>query len=181
MTEKKSRVSREYSTDTSKTNRVICVMSYQSSASSLMTSLLDFHPNVISTPDDVIGGFHDFWNEMGHLNRDDLINKFIESYAMLFDARLKNSGNVYSGEILGFTKLGPNRDEVLYVDREKFKNSMEKLIIKKNQVSRKLFFQSLHIAYAEALDRTINDPIIVFGLHNTYAPERLQILLEDCL
>ena len=179
MTEKKSRVSREYSTDTSKTNRVICVMSYQSSASSLMTSLLDFHPNVISTPDDVIGGFHDFWNEMGHLNRDDLINKFIESYAMLFDARLKNSGNVYSGEILGFTKLGPNRDEVLYVDREKFKNSMEKLIIKKNQVSRKLFFQSLHIAYAEALDRTINDPIIVFGLHNTYAPERLQILLED--
>ena len=179
MTENKGRVSREYSTDSSKINRVICVMSYQSSASSLMTSLLDFHPNIISTPDDVLGGFHDFWAEMGHLNRDDLINKFIESYAMLFDARLKNSGNVYSGEILGFTKLGPNRDELLYVDTEKFKNSMEKLIIKKNQVSRKLFFQSLHIAYAEALDRKINNPIIVFGLHNTYAPERLQILLED--
>lgn len=144
-----------------------------------MTSLLDFHPNIISTPDDVLGGFHDFWCEMGHLNRNDLINKFIEYYAMLFDARLKNSGNVYSGEILGFTKLGLNRDELLYVDKEKFKNSMKRLIIKKNQISRKLFFQSLHIAYAEALGRKINNPVIVFGLHNTNSPERLKTLLED--
>ena len=169
----------EYSNDISKINRVICVMSYQSSASSLMTSLLDFHPNIISTPDDILGGFHDFWFENGHLNCNDLINKFIESYAMLFDARLKNSGNVYSGEILGFTRLGPNRDELLYVDKEKFKNSLSNLILNKSQVSRKLFFRSLHIAYAEALGRKINNPIIVFGLHNTYAPERLKILLED--
>ena len=125
MSKNTRRVSGEYFTDASKINRVICVMSYQSSGSCLMTSLLDFHPNIISTPDDVLGGFHDFWGEMGHLNRDDLINKFIESYAMLFDARLKNSGNVYSGEILGFTKLGLNRDELLYVDKEKFKNSMK--------------------------------------------------------
>ena len=38
--------------------RVVAVMTYMRSGSGLMSSLLDNHPNVISTPDSVLTGFY---------------------------------------------------------------------------------------------------------------------------
>ena len=161
-------------------NRIVCIMSYQSSASCLMTSLLDNHPNVLSTPDDVLAEFSDFWEENKNLHLNEMIDKFLFYYAMLFDARIKNLGNVYSGKVLGFTNLGKNRDEFLYVNKDEFKRCMcEYMRNDKYPLSRKFFFQSMHLAYSKALGREVTNPIIVFGLHNTNSPDRLKALLED--
>ena len=40
--------------------RIVCIMSYTSSASGLMASLFDNHPNVLMFPDNVISGFQNF-------------------------------------------------------------------------------------------------------------------------
>jgi hypothetical protein len=101
--------------------RVICVMSYTSSASCLMSSLLDDHPNVLSTPDCIMGDFQAFWDTHGHLPLDSLISEFLDEYAVIFDARKKRKGyegTVETGDTLGFTRLGADRDECLEVDRD---------------------------------------------------------------
>ena len=160
-------------------NRIICIMNYQSSGSCLMSSLLDNHPNILITADDVLGGFVDFWKDHGHLCIDELIIKFIDDYAMLFDSRMKNRGNVYDGEILGLTSLGIERDEFLEVDANSFQHHMKCLIGNTHPVPRKLFFQSLHVSYCKALGHNLNNPVIVFGLKNLVHRERFDAIMED--
>lgn len=169
--------------DVGQVSRVVCIMSYTSSASCLMSSLLDNHPNVLSTPDNVMGDFQAFWERNASLSLDPLITEFMDEYAMFFDARMKRKGyegTVETGETLGFTKLGPNRDECLEVDRDAFRRSVHESVDDAHSVPKKLFFQALHVAYGEALRREIADPpVIVFGLHSLIYEGRLQGLLED--
>ena len=67
-------------------NRVICVMGYTCSASCLLSSSLDNHPNVLSFPDNVLSDFEDFWQKNCSLNLDDLISQFLDHYTTIFDA-----------------------------------------------------------------------------------------------
>ncbi len=160
-------------------NRVVSIMTYQSSASCLISSLLDSHPNLLGTPDDVLCEFQDFWKENNHLKKEKLIKKFISEYAILFDAKKKSRGNTYSGDVLGLTTMGPDKNECLYVDTDSFEKYIKELIRNTDPVPRKLFFQAIHIAYTKAIGRKVENPIIVFGLHNTNSLDRLKALMED--
>ena len=163
-------------------NRVICVMGYTCSASCLLSSSLDNHPNVLSFPDNVLSDFEDFWQKNCSLNLDDLISQFLDHYTTIFDAtttRKDLEGTAETGESRGFTTLGKDRKEYLKVDKSVFRNHIKNLITEKNNVQRKTFFQAIHIAYGKALDRDVINPIIVFGLHSLRFPQRLKALMED--
>ena len=169
--------------DVKSVNRVVCILSYTSSASCLMSSLLDNHPNVLDTPDNILGDFQSFWEEHGHLRLDPLLSEFLDRYIMIFDARMKRKGyegTVDTGETHGFTTLGPNRDECLEVDHAAFKNEVRHLIGETYPVPKKLFFQALHVAYSRASGRgEADNPIIVFGLHSLHYEGRLEGLTDD--
>jgi hypothetical protein len=162
--------------------RVVCIMSYTSSASGLMASLFDNHPNVLMFPDNVISGFQNFWEKNQDLSLDAQLDNFLIKYVTIFDARETPTGlegSAETGESRGYTTLGINRDEYLLIDRLLFKRNVKELIGDVYPVSRKLFFQAIHIAYNQALGREIKDPIIVFGLHNLTFPERIKAIKED--
>ena len=162
-------------------NRVVAIMTYGRSGSGLMYSLLDNHPNVVSTPDCVLTSFYDFWEEYGHLPAKELVPSFVDYYAGMFDARegIKGPrGGPDFGEYAGFTRLGPEKNERLEVDKAAFGERLTQIIGEEHPVSRRLFFQGLHVAYAEALGREVQDPIIVFGLH-TPGSLSVQPLVDD--
>ena len=162
--------------------RVVCIMSYTSSASGLMASLFDDHPNVLMFPDNVISSFQDFWEENSSLSLDLLLVKFLDKYTTIFDARTTPAGlegSAETGEARGFTTLGSDRKEFLEVDRSSFKLHMRELIGDTHPVPRKLFFQAMHVSYSKALGRQVKDPIIVFGLHSLGHPGRFEGLVED--
>lgn len=162
--------------------RIVCIMSYTSSASCLMSSLLDSHPNIISLPDNVVSDFQDFWDMNSSLSLDLLLEAFIVKYTIIFDARTTHKsleGTAETGEARGFTTLGADRESYLEVDRSIFKSYMKEYIDEDLPVSRKLFFQAMHVAYSKALQREVSDPIIVFGLHSLTHPKRIKGLMED--
>jgi len=59
--------------DVSSINRIVCIMSFTSSASCLMSSLLDNHPNILSFPDNVLASFSEFWQEFNSLSLEPLL------------------------------------------------------------------------------------------------------------
>jgi hypothetical protein len=167
--------------DVRRIDRVVAVMAGIHSGTGLMSSLLDWHPNVLSIPDNMIQSYYTFWEEYGHLPTPSLVSTFMDYYAVIFDAREQpeDPGVVPGvGQGGGLTNMGPNLDQCLQVDRERFRESITNIIGEDGRADRKLFFQALHVAYAEALGRKVTDPIIVFGLHVS-APSWMDALLTD--
>jgi len=165
-----------------KITKVVAVMAYARAASGLWSSLLDGHPNILTTPDCLLMTFYDFWKESGHLHLNELITAFFEKYNIMFDARepCKCHGpHRNCGDYLGWTSMGADRSQFIYVDKEKFRIEMEKLLGKQYPVSRKLFFQALHLAYTKGTGKEISWPVIIsFGLHVGNV-EKTKKLLED--
>ena len=161
--------------------RVVAVLTYMRSGSGLMSSLLDNHPNVIATPDCILTGFYEFWDEYGHLPTKKLVPTFIDYYGTIFDAReptkCPRAGENF-GTYANYTNLGPGQDECMVVDREVFGKVMRDIIGDEETVSRKLFFQALHVAYSRAIGQKAKDPIIAYGLHIA-KPEIVEQFLED--
>ena len=71
----------DYTFDVRSVNRIVCIMGYTKSATCLMSSLMDGHPNVLTTPDNVLGSFQDFWQKHGHLRLDQLLCAYLDFYA----------------------------------------------------------------------------------------------------
>ncbi len=128
-------------------------------------------------PADYLGGFRVFWDRFGELAAADLVSAFLGNYRILFDADCTDEV-IGVGQSLGveydFAAMGAGRNERLEVDPQVFTTALIRALefevddLSSQRVSRKFFFQSLHVAYAEALDRDFQsrDPIIVFQAHN---------------
>ena len=78
---------------------------------------------------------------------DKLINKFIEDYKLLFDASSgdpikgqKETLNNRFGESEGLTTAGNNYDEIVKVDKLKFKNQLKKLINRHQTIDPLIFY-----------------------------------------
>ena len=161
--------------------RVVAVMTYMRSGSGLMSSLLDSHPNAIATPDCILTGFYEFWDEYGHFPTTELVPTFVDYYGTIFDAReptkCPRAGKDF-GTYANYTNLGPGQDECMVVDRETFEKVMLDIIGGQETVSRKLFFQALHVAYSRAIGQEAQNPIIAYGLHIA-KPEIIKQFLQD--
>jgi hypothetical protein len=163
-------------------SRIVSIMTSSRTGSSLMSSLLDSHPCILSFPDDLIMDYYKFWLEHGHLPIEELVKTFIDYYAVLFDARktskCKRTGSAI-GEVLNFHKLGEKRDRVMTADVETFKKSIFHHLSTEEMVTRRSFFQALHIAYADATGHRVNNnTIIAFGLHGNKSMH-VRMLIED--
>ncbi|MBI4179211.1 sulfotransferase [bacterium] len=160
--------------------RVVAILTYTRAGSGLMASLLDSHPNILSTPDCLLMDFYEFWEEYGSESADQIIPAFMDHYAVIFDARAEiRSSRIPPGEgdYLNLTRLGESRSECLHVDQALFRRHLSQLL-GASRVSRRLFFQGIHTAYTRALGRTVTRPLIQFSLHIP-KPASVRKLLED--
>ena len=85
--------------------------------SGLTYSLLDCRPDVITTPDCLLLGFHAFWETHGHMARAALVSAFIDYYAVMFDARESSKCPRVPpdvGDFLNWTSLREDHTEVLH-------------------------------------------------------------------
>lgn len=147
-----------------------------------MSSLLDGHPHILSTPDSTMMGFYQFWIQYGYLPAERLVDAFVDHFAVIFDAR-KPSKCPRTGSTAGFdlnyVAMGEDRDEILMVDVEVFKKSIFQYLNFERTVTRREFFLALHIAYADAVGHRVDhEPILAFGLHINYSPS-IRMFVED--
>jgi hypothetical protein len=157
---------------------VLAIAYYGRSGSLFLQSLLDSHPNVITLPGDLMNNYAAFWNKFRHLPASAFIEKFIETHPELFGIAPPDSYLALNG----FTTLGSNKDQASGVDQNIFSNALKSAMGKSvSPVPRKLFFQSVYVAYATALGQqldTSRPPIIVHGIHGAI-DARINPLVED--
>lgn len=97
---------------------VIAVQNYGVSGSTLLQSLLDEHPEVVSIPGLYAQQLYPFYDQCGHLPFQELANAFRERFGFFFDReKALTDPNPLS---LGLHQMGPNRDEPLLVDMMEF-------------------------------------------------------------
>ncbi len=161
---------------------IVAVFTTGRTGTSLISSLLDSHPWVATTPDNIMIGFYVFWEEFGGLERNELIEAFIDQFETLFDGAKPSKNpksNGYHGDLLGFSTMGKNRDQTFSADVGVFRSSFREMLPAGKTVMRRIFMQTLHVAYADAIGHQLEKgAVISIGLHSSSLPV-IMALTED--
>ncbi len=175
--------------DPRQVERLVSIHYYGRSGSIFLQSLLDGHPDVLTFPANYLGGYYSFWLEYGELSPLHIVKAFLHHYEVLFDPTTAEEvfdAGAYTGLEYDFDKMGPNHDEALGVDRQRFGDILLKKCMievgdfENGRLERKFFLQALHVAYAEALGRDLTGrrPLIVFQAHTPHV-DKIEAMLSD--
>lgn len=143
-------------------------------------SLVDGHPEIMTTPAALLKGFFGDGVWEGICPGFDLIDwrvtlveRFIESYRPLLDATSPAPvpGNplgepTFVGRGFGLCEMGQSQDQVLVLDENKFKSYLLDKLAKRSSVSAPEFFWLVHQAYDFVLNRPTNKHLLFFHIHN---------------
>ncbi|MBY0358229.1 MAG: sulfotransferase [Candidatus Obscuribacterales bacterium] len=156
----------------SELNNILAINFYGRSGSLFLQSLFDGHPNTITTAGVFFYFLLDFYDKNSSLEREELIEKFSSSFAAIFDSRLQTwcGWTDNNREEYGLTRMGPEQNQHLSLDKEKFLNAVDEIFNEHpGPLTRKMFFQTIHLAYHLGLDRNLpqdRNLLIVFPNHN---------------
>ena len=169
-----NRLEEKESSFTESLNRVLAIQNYGTCGSKFLMSLLDGHPNILSMPSLYMMDFYSFWPENVDRHFDSTVKEFVKRKYYWFDPE--------GYAPWGTDKMGPGRDESVYVDRDLFINNLCAAAGGRDVVSRRLFFQSLYSAYAASIGRSLDlDPTQYILLYpfSTMRPEWTAGILGD--
>lgn len=144
-------------------NKVLAIQNCGPSGTTLLQSLFDGHPQVLSLP-----ALHGqqlliYWDHYAgprkEFEKQDLYNRFIGDFAYFFDSSKMDNG-------LGLMDMGPNHDEQAYVDKQSFESYLQAEWEGLEKVSRKQFVSSVFKAYNKALGRTVDETgYLLYPIH----------------
>ncbi|MBF0128207.1 MAG: tetratricopeptide repeat protein, partial [Magnetococcales bacterium] len=152
---------------------LVAIQNYGSSGTTLMHSLLDNHPRILSLPGLSALALYEFWYNYGQLPLDSMLSVFVEVHSSWF------SDDPGQEKPLGLHQMGPNMDQPVHVSAQRFKSTCLEIWNQCGPINRRLYMITVYVAYAVALGRTItNRMIIQFPIHSK-APAFARYLLED--
>lgn len=164
--------------DPRRLERVVSIHCYGRSGSNFLSSLLDSHPQVLTTPGVQLCSFYRFWEEYGDQSAIMTLGAFLKHFEAIYKVHQPANIPFFSPKPL---KGLPSRvDERLLIDSLLLLLTQEVGDVQRQPISRKYFFQALHVAYAIALGRTVRweSAIIVFNLHEPLQ-QWARYLVED--
>ena len=102
-----------------------------------------------------------------------MVDRFMGIYDVLFDAASKVPIPTHGRELIydigqkeGLTGLGDDRNEILSVDREIFREELERLMNHHSELTAFVFFKLVHAAYDKAIGDTHEKKLIFYHIHN---------------
>ncbi len=149
-----------------------------------LQSLLDNHPKILMFPGLYLYKFMDFWEIYGKLTSDNLIKNFLKCFPYIIDAKKPGKMSispVYLGDASGFTSMGESHNEILSINEKSFINAYMDLIGEKRIVTKKEFFQTIHVAYAKSLDKSfkLSDKHLIFHHIHDAEQNKAAAFLKD--
>lgn len=165
-------------------NRILFVTYYGRSGSIFLQSLLDDHPSIVMFPGAYICRYSVFWNIYGNLLPLQILGKFADVFAYVFDANLHGKLSVvpvYMGKELGFCEVGDDKKESICINKNEFIDKCKKLIGVSNKISSMCFFQIIHSAYTSCVKSStekLDLPIILYQIHEVDRNEILFFLKD---
>lgn len=152
--------------------KILAIQNCGPSGTTLLQSLLDGHPDIITLP-----GLHAqqllvFWSKYQHLQREALFTQFtLEFYTYYEPNAVPND--------LGLRELGEHRNQLAIVDKSLFLDGLRKRWEGQEHISSKTFVTSVFLAYHEAIGRQIKpDAYILYPIHSL-KKEYAALLIQD--
>ena len=167
-----------------KIEKSMAIMYYGRSGSVFLQSLLDGHPNILSIPTAALMDFFShFWPAHCRLPKEKLILSFVQYYPVIFNAENPNpedrrGGTIDAGIAMGLTQMGDEKNQILKVDPFKFISVAISYLAKEENITQKYFFQVIHLAYAIASGRNLdqNDYWICYQFHSPDKNAAIQLV-----
>jgi len=155
--------------------KTVALVHFGRSGTGLLHSLIDGHPEVSTMPSIYFSEFfkHSSWEKIIAGGWDEMANRFIETYEVLFDASARKpiESQVqkfidYCGQKDGMANVGDQRDEVLRVDKALFREELKRLMDIHDHLDAYVFFKLVHSAYDKALNDMSHKSLIFYHIHN---------------
>jgi len=154
--------------------KMIGLLHFGRSGTGLLHSLIDNHSEISTLPSIYFSEYFngDSWKNLIANGWEDIAKRFVDQFEVLFDANslipVISSGETISGmgKHEGMTTVGPGRDEVLCVDRDRFCLQLRALMDCYPKLDPATFFSLVHIAYEATLDNPPDKDTIFYHIHN---------------
>ncbi len=154
--------------------KIVVLLNFGRSGTGLLHSLIDNHSEVSTLPSIYFSEFFDSitWEKITKNGWSNIIDNFIESYPVLFDARsslpvpsISMTFNNSLGVTEGMTTLGENKNEFLFIDKTLFKKELNYLISEYTYLDQITFFKLVHSAYERANNNSQKNTLF-YHIHN---------------
>ena len=156
-------------------DKMVALLHFGRSGTGLMHSLIDGHPEVSTLPSIYFSEYFDNsnWVELISDGWDGMIDHFIATYEVLFDAsspvpvETKSKKLIYNiGMKEGMATVGEQKNEVLKVDKVLFREELKRLMAAYDDLDAFLFFKLVHSAYNAAINDKNFKNLIFYHIHN---------------
>ena len=163
--------------------KIIALLPFGRSGTGLLHSLIDGHSEISTLPSHYLSQFFDRsnWEELISGGWNEMADRFIAAYEVLFDASFNNfqvtsRHATITGQNEGMANVGEKRNEVLYVDKKKFKNELTRLMCYYDQLDAITFFKLVHSSYNKALEDNHKKRLIFYHIHTQGTYSQLNFL-----
>ena len=153
----------------------VSLLYFGRSGTGLMHSLIDSHLEISTLPSIYLSGYFldGVWEELSAGNPNQLPERFVDKFEVLFDATSPKAvpgdepeGLPMIGYKEGMTTVGKNRDIALKVDREAFCTEARRLMTSAPYMNAGLFFRIVHAAYEKAIGSKGEKHTLFYHIHN---------------
>ena len=156
-------------------DKMFALVHFGRSGTGLIHSLIDGHPEVSTLPSIYFSEYfdHSNWVKLISDGWDGMIDQFISTYEVLFDASSSVPVETKSKELLknigvkdGMANVGEQKNEVLKVDKVLFKEKLKRLMTSYSELDAYLFFKLVHRAFDTAINDNNSKNLIFYHIHN---------------
>ena len=165
-------------------SKVVALKHFGRSGSGLLHSLVDGHPEISTMPSIYFSEYFNrsMWCNIISGGWDEMANSFIANYEVLFDASSNQpvestpTAVVGMGRKEGLTKVGDRGDQVLRVDKIRFKEEVNTQLNSYESMDQFTFFQVLQRSYNVVTNQGDDKPILFYHIHNPSLYSELNFL-----
>ena len=155
-------------------SKVVALMHFGRSGTGLLHSLADGHPEISTMPSIYFSEYFNgsMWCNIVSGGWDEMADRFIANYDVLFDASSKQPIETSMEPIIGMgrkeglTRVGDNGDQVLCVDKIRFKKEVNRLLNLYESMDQFTFFQILQRSYNVVTNQGDDKPTLFYHIHN---------------
>ncbi|MDB9968494.1 tetratricopeptide repeat protein [Gammaproteobacteria bacterium] len=161
-------------------DKVIAMMHFGRSGTGLLHSLIDGHSEVSTLPSIYLSQYflHSNWEKIISGGWDEMANRFVAIYEVLFNAASTVPIETVSRRLLfdigqkeGMANVGDHQNEVLSADKTLFRAELNRLMGFYDELDPFVFFKLVHAAYDKAINDLNQKNLLFYHIHNpdTYA------------
>ena len=155
--------------------KIVALMQTGRAGTGLLHSLIDGHSKVSVLPSIYFSEYFDSstWAKISAGGWNEMIDRFIDTYPILFDASNAKPVLSINGTLLkdlgkeeGLCNVGDEKNEILKVDKKRFSTELNRLISCQESVDALSFFKLIHIAYEKVVYDCSDKSVLFYHIHN---------------